>query len=159
MTADLPPFHPRRHALERPGDVAFRMSASGETVTFAQLESRANQAAHLFRQHGLVRGDHIVILMENRREFLEICFAADRTGLYYTTASTHLADDEIGYIIEDCGAALVLVSDTLVDRIIGFVDDLRRQCPILVVGQGRADLPSFSALAADAPVTPIADES
>ncbi|OYU47511.1 MAG: acyl-CoA synthetase [Rhizobiales bacterium PAR1] len=159
MTADLPPFHPRRHALERPDDVAFRISTSGEAVTFAQLESRANQAAHLFRHYGLGRGDHIVILMENRREFLEICFAADRTGLYYTTASTHLADDEIRHIIEDCGAALVLVSDTLLDRIIGFVDDLRRQCPILVVGQGSAELPSFSALAEDAPVTPIADES
>ena len=98
MTSDLPPFHPRRHALERPDDIAFRISTTGETVTFGQLEARANQGAHLFRQHGLTRGDHIVILMENRREFLEICFAADRTGLYYTTASTHLADDEIRHI-------------------------------------------------------------
>lgn len=159
MNADLPPFHPRRHAIERPDALAFRMSASGEAVTFGQLEARANQAAHLFRQYGLARGNHIVVLLENRREFLEICFAADRTGLYYTTASTHLADDEIRHIIEDCGAALVLVSDTLVGRIAGFVDELRRQCPVLVVGEGRDGLPSFSALAASAPVTPIADES
>jgi acyl-coenzyme A synthetase/AMP-(fatty) acid ligase len=99
-------FHPRRHALEKPQDIAFRISTTGQTVTFAELEARANQAAHLFRRHGLKRGDHIVILMENRREFLEICFGADRSGLYYTTASTHLTNDEIQYIIRDCGAAL-----------------------------------------------------
>jgi long-chain acyl-CoA synthetase len=159
MTSDLPPFHPRRHALERPDDIAFRISTTGETVTFGQLEARANQGAHLFRQHGLTRGDHIVILMENRREFLEICFAADRTGLYYTTASTHLADDEIRHIIEDCSAALVLVSDTLLGRIASFADELRHQCPILLVGQGGTALTNFSVMAAAAPVTPITDES
>ncbi|WP_284179918.1 AMP-binding protein [Rhabdaerophilum sp. SD176] len=159
MIPDLPPFHPRRHALERPDAVAFRISTSGEAVTFAELEARANQAAHVFRRLGLKRGDHLVILMENRREFLELCFAADRTGLYYTTASTHLADDEIRHIIEDCGAALVLVSDALVARIAPFADDLRLQCPVLVVGQEGAGLPGFGAMAAVAPVTPIADES
>ncbi|MCZ8261978.1 MAG: acyl-CoA synthetase [Beijerinckiaceae bacterium] len=159
MTADLPPFHPRRHALERPGDIAFRISTSGESVTFGQLEARANQAAHVFRDLGLRRGDHIVMLMENRREFLEICFAADRTGLYFTTASTHLANDEIRHIIEDCGASLVLVSDVMVDRIRSFAAALRHPCPIMVVGQGEAGMPDFAALAARAPTAPIADES
>jgi fatty-acyl-CoA synthase len=159
MDADLPPYCPRRHAVERPDDLAFRISTSGEGVTFGQLEARANQAAHVFRTLRLRRGDHIVVLMENRREFLEICFAADRTGLYYTTASTHLADDEIRHIIRDCGAALVLVSDSLVGRIAGYADDLRRQCPVMVVGHGSAGLPSFCALAAAAPATPVADES
>jgi fatty-acyl-CoA synthase len=159
MPADPAPFHPRRHALERPQDVAFRISGSGEAVTFAQLEERANQAAHVFRRLGLRRGDHIVILMENRREFLEICFAADRTGLYYTTASTHLADDEIRHIIKDCNAALVLVSDTLVERIAHFAGNPRSGCPIMLVGRTRENLPSFSALATEAPAQPIPDES
>lgn len=156
---DLPPFHPRRHAIERPDDIAYRISTSTDAVTFGQLEARANQAAHTFRKLGLTRGDHIVILMENRREFLEICFAADRTGLYYTTASTHLMDDEIHYIIRDCGAALVLVSDTLVDRIGAYADMLPASCPIMIIGRGRDALPSFTDIASAAPVTPIADES
>lgn len=135
------------------------MSASGETVTFGQLEQRANQAAHVFRQLGLKRGDHIVILMENRREFLEICFAADRTGLYYTTASTHLTDNEIQHIIEDCSASLVLVSDVLAHRIRSFAGALPRRCPMLLVGEPANDIPSFAALASEAPATPVADES
>ncbi len=156
---DCPPFHPRRHAIERPDDVAYRIGTSSDDVTFGQLEARANQAAHTFRQLGLKRGDHIVILMENRREFLEICFAADRTGLYYTTASTHLTDDEIHYIIQDCGAALVLVSDTLIDRIHAYADLMVGGCPVMVVGRGEVSLPSFTNIAAAAPTAPIPDES
>jgi long-chain acyl-CoA synthetase len=156
---DLQPFHPRRHAVKRPNDVAYRISTSSDAVTFGQLEARANQAAQTFRQIGLKRGDHIVILMENRREFLEICFAADRTGLYYTTASTHLTDDEIHYIIRDCNASLVLVSDALIERIQAYTDLMLRDCPVMVVGRSKGVLPSFSDIAAAAPVTPIPDES
>jgi long-chain acyl-CoA synthetase len=156
---DLQPFHPRRHAIERPDDVAYRISTSADAVTFGQLEARANQAAHTFRQLGLKRGDHIVIVMENRREFLEVCFAADRTGLYYTTASTHLTDDEIHYIIRDCGASLVLVSDTLIGRIRAYADLMLRDCPVMVIGRDEGALPSFTDIAAAALATPIPDES
>ncbi len=150
-------FHPRRHALEKPQDIAFRISTTGQTVTFAELEARANQAAHLFRRHGLKRGDHIVILMENRREFLEICFGADRSGLYYTTASTHLTNDEIQYIIRDCGAALAIVSDTMIERLGALADT--HGCPMLIVGQSDATFQNYTTLAALEPAQPIADES
>ena len=56
-------------------------------MTFAQLEARANQGLICCVSVGV--GDHIMVLMENR-EFLEICFAADRADICYTTASTHL---------------------------------------------------------------------
>ncbi|MGL4637910.1 MAG: acyl-CoA synthetase [Beijerinckiaceae bacterium] len=159
MSAELPPFHPRRYAIERPHDVAFRMGADGEDVTFGNLEARANQIAHLFRSMGLKRGDHIVILMENRREFLEICFGADRSGLFYTTASTHLTNDEIQYIIADCGASVSIISDTMIDRIGSLSASSVRHCPILVVGNEEGAFQSFTKLAALQPEYPIADES
>ncbi|MGL4239752.1 MAG: acyl-CoA synthetase [Beijerinckiaceae bacterium] len=145
--------------MERPADVAFRISVSGETVTFGELEARANQAAHLFRNMGLKRGDHIVILMENRREFLEVCFGADRSGLYYTTASTHLTNDEIQYIIRDCGAVLAIISDTMIDRIGGLLATASLECPMLVVGQSDGSLPNYTIQAALQPIHPVADES
>ncbi|MGL4439846.1 MAG: AMP-binding protein, partial [Bosea sp. (in: a-proteobacteria)] len=135
------------------------MSTSGETVTFEELEMRANQAAHVFRSMGLKRADHIVILMENRREFLEICFGADRCGLYYTTASTHLTNDEIGYIIRDCGASLAIISDTMIERVAALSDSGPFACPILIVGQCSGLFRSFTTQADLQPMQPIADES
>jgi len=98
MASGVPPFHTRYHAERDPDALAFKMSDTGETVSFGELEARANQGAHLIRSMGIDVGDHIAILMENRREFLELCFAADRAGVYYTTISTHLMPEEIAYM-------------------------------------------------------------
>ena len=88
-------YLPRQLASTDPDRLAFQMCNSGEAVTYQQLEARANQGAHLLRDEGIAIGDHILILMENRRAFLEICFAADRSGVYYTTVSTYLTLDEL----------------------------------------------------------------
>ncbi len=49
--------------------------------------------------------------MRNHRRLLEACFGADRAGVYYTTISTRLRPEEIAYIVRDCGASLLVVSD------------------------------------------------
>jgi fatty-acyl-CoA synthase len=143
------PFQPRSHPPDR---LAFRMCATGEEVSFGELEARANRGAHLLRSLGVRRGDHIAILMENRCAFLELCFAADRTGVYYTTISTHLTRDEISYICGDCGAKVLITSPKFRDVIPtgDFVTYL--------VGEA-GDLPSWDEAVAGMPATPIADEA
>lgn len=152
-------FHTRFHARNKPDALAFRMCASGESVTFGELEARANQGAQLFRAAGLRRGDHIVLLMENRREFLEICFAADRAGLYYTTVATHLTPDEIAYIIRDCGTRLIMVSDAYASMLPAMVRDLGERCRFYSVGSTIEGCTFWPAAAASQPTTPIPDES
>ncbi len=44
----------------------------------------------LLRSLGLKAGDHIAFLMENSRLLFEICWAAQRSGLYYTAISRYL---------------------------------------------------------------------
>ena len=142
------PYQPRYHAARTPDALAYRMCTSGESVTFAELEARANQGAHLLRTAGIGVGDHIAILMENRREFLEICFAADRAGAYYTTISTHLTQNEITYIVRDCAARVVIGSD----RFSGVLDALRSEagdtCAYYMVGAPAAGFQDWSAAAA-----------
>lgn len=159
MTADTHPFQPRRHAARTPDRPAFKMCATGETVTFAQLEARANQGAHLLRAAGVGVGDHIAILMENRREFLELCFAADRAGVYYTTVSTHLTPDEIAYILRDCGARVLIASDKFAAVAAALRPSLAETCQLWMVGDDAPAGADWSAAAALRPETPIADEA
>ena len=84
-------------------------------MSFAQLEARANQGAHLLRICEIGVGDHVMMLMENRREFLELCFAADRAGIYYTTANTYLTHDALNHIAVNCGAKLVVILEKFLD--------------------------------------------
>ncbi|MBL4874719.1 MAG: acyl-CoA synthetase [Rhodobacteraceae bacterium] len=156
MTNDI--FHPRHYAKKSPDALAYRMCATGEDVTFLQLETRANQGAHLFRAAGLHVGDHIVIMMENRREFLEICFAADRAGLYYTTVSTHLTFDEISYIIADCGARVVVTSDHFSETNRKLHETPVPGARLFIVGEPTRGFESWSEAAQSQPRTPIPDE-
>ncbi|MEQ9144300.1 MAG: acyl-CoA synthetase [Parvibaculaceae bacterium] len=106
-------FHPCHHAAKNPDKPAYIMAATGETVTYGELEDRTNQAAQLFRAEGLKPGDSIAIFMENNARFLELCWAAQRAGLYFTAASSRLTAPEVDYIVGDCGAKLFFTSKEL----------------------------------------------
>ena len=51
--------------------------------------------------------------MENNLRFLELVWGVQRSGLYYTTVNSHLTPDEAAYIIDDCGARLIVSSSAL----------------------------------------------
>jgi len=155
MSSQTHPYQPRHHPADA---AAFVMCSSGETVTFGELEARANQGAHLLRQYGISVGDHIAILMENRREFLEICFAADRTGIYYTTISTHLTYDEIAYIVKDCGACMVIGSDRYLDTLQSLKSEAQSPEQFFIVSDKPQEIDSWSDAASSQPETPIKDE-
>jgi len=95
------------------GKPAVILYPSGTVVTFDELEARANQLAHYFRQAGLVEGDSVAILMENNAHIHAVMWAARRAGLYYVPINTHLAPAEAAYIVDNCDAKAVIGSAAL----------------------------------------------
>lgn len=81
-----------------------------QTVTFAQLDDRTRRLAGYFRSVGLRRGDTIAVLVENRAEFFEACWAAHRAGLFYVPVATSLTTGEASFIVADSGARLLVAS-------------------------------------------------
>ncbi len=151
-------MHPSLHAKIQPDKIAYQMAGSGEAITYGQLEERSNRGAHLFRSLGLKAGDHIALLVENRLAFMEICWAAQRSGLYFTAISLYLTPEEIAYIVNDCGARVVITSERCAEVVEGLLSNAL-DAPIFYMIDGRR--PGFGdwnrALAAQ-PVTPIADQ-
>jgi len=109
--------HPSVHARNNPDKIAYRMAGTGKSITYRELDELSNQGAHLFRSLGLKRGDHIALLMENRLALMEICWAAQRSGLYYTAISRYLTQDEIAYIVKDCGAKVFITSPKCAEQV------------------------------------------
>ncbi|MFM6829648.1 MAG: AMP-binding protein, partial [Novosphingobium sp.] len=141
-------MHPSIHAATHPHKPAYIMAETGETVTYAALEARSNQGAHLLRSLGLKRGDGIALLLENNARFFEIVWAAQRAGLYYTCLSTRLATPEIAFILQDSGARALIAS-------IPVPADLPVE-GLAVFAPGARD---FEAERAGLPEHPIADEA
>src|SRR3990170_8543103 len=90
-----PMTHPSVHARTQPDKIAYQMAGTGKAITYRELDELSNQGAQLFRALGLKQGDHIAFLIENRLAFMEICWAAQRAGLYYTAISRYLTEEEI----------------------------------------------------------------
>ena len=142
-----------------PEAIAFRVCGEPEVVTVGQLEQRANQAAHVFRACGAQLGDHVAILLKNQREFFEICFGAERAGLYYTTISTRLTVAEIAYIVQDCGAKVLIVGEDLLELGAKVSQALAAPIQQFVVGRAQANWPSWQARTGQFSTAPISDEA
>lgn len=151
-------MHPSHHAKTHPDRAAYIMAASGETVTYRQLDERSNQGAHFFRSLGLKAGDVIAIFMDNSPRYYEIAWAAQRSGLYYTCISSKLTAGEVEYIVGDCAAQMLITSA----GVGSVIDDLPAHLPgvkLYLVGEARAPYASFEDARAAFPTTPIADET
>ena len=147
---------PGWYAEHTPGVPAIIMGSSGETVTYAQLEERSVRFARALRALGVRVGDHIAILMENNRPYLEVAWAAQRSGLFYTAINTHLRAGEVRYILDDCGAVAVVASESMADVVAG-LDLSHIDIRVSAVG----DLSGFDRyrdLLASATADPLSDE-
>src|SRR5215469_7661541 len=98
------------HARLRPDQPAVIMAASGEVLTYGQLERRSNRLAHLFRAHGLQRLDHYAVFMENNARYVEVCAAGARAGLYFTCINSYLTPDEMAYIVNNSESKILITS-------------------------------------------------
>ena len=162
--------HPCHHALSTPDKPAFIFEPSGEITTYKQLDEKSNQAAHLFRKHALKKGDGIAVFMTNQPEFLEICWAAQRAGLYFTAIPSKLTASEVAYIIEDSGAKMIILSQDLApiaQQLSLLIDKSITRIVVKTGGEDGAkdgsgllkDFADYHIMCQTQPTTPIADQS
>jgi acyl-CoA synthetase (AMP-forming)/AMP-acid ligase II len=151
-------MYPGILAKQQPDQIAFVMAGSGEKVTYRELDERSNQGAQLFRALGLKAGDAIAIFMENHPRFFEICWAAQRSGLYYTAISYRLTAPEVEYIVRDCGAKLFIASAATRDVAAALAPAFADLVGRFMVGGRIEGYQSWEEAVAEQPATPIADE-
>jgi long-chain acyl-CoA synthetase len=103
-------MYPGTYAADAPDSIAAVMAGTGETLTYGELNRRSAQLARVLREAGLRRGDVVALLTENHLRAFEVYWAAMRSGLYITAVNYHLKPDEVAYIVNDSGAAVLVVS-------------------------------------------------
>jgi long-chain acyl-CoA synthetase len=154
-------MYPGRHAETRADQPAVIMAGSGETITYRELEARSNPLAHLLRAVGLKRLDHFAIFMENHPRYIECCVAGERSGLYYTAASSFLTASELAYIVNNSLSRVLITSEAKREIALAALAD----CPkvelcLIVDGPGeRTRVRNLGEATAEFPVTSIGDES
>jgi long-chain acyl-CoA synthetase len=123
------------------------LSDAGGSLDFGQLADRATRiAASLRGTLGLNPGDRVMLLMENRREFIEALFACWVAGLCAVPVNAKLHGREVAHIASDCDALALFTSEAMLEAI-GEHTHLAADTPLRMV----AGTPSYESLVDAAP--------
>jgi long-chain acyl-CoA synthetase len=97
--------------------------SGGRTLTAAALDERVARAASGFAALGLKQGDCAALLLRNDFAFLEASLAAVRLGAYAVPINWHFKAEEVGYVLSDCGAKVLVAHADLLVGVAGAVPD------------------------------------
>jgi long-chain acyl-CoA synthetase len=107
----------------------------GRRWTYAEWNRDVNRAAHAFRARGIGKGDRVACLTYNRPEQVTAFFALLKIGAVPVPINWRLAPNEVNYIVDDCGARLLLFEEALRDRVGPIKKDLASVEGFLYAGE------------------------
>ncbi|HVI67374.1 MAG TPA: class I adenylate-forming enzyme family protein, partial [Bradyrhizobium sp.] len=120
----VPVFCERPNGIWAMVEAAVARNGDGEALicgaarmTWREVAQKSAQIAAGLRAKGLKRGDRIALLLGNRLEFVLAMFAAAHQGLITVLLSNRQQKPEIAYVLENCGAKLLIHEASLSDRL------------------------------------------
>lgn len=149
---------PGAHVATTPDKAAVVVAETGETLTFAQLDDASARLAHVLHEAGLRRGDVVALLSDNDPRCFVVYWAALRSGLYVTAVNHHLLPAEVAYIVDDCGAAAVVVAAAKADVATAVVPGTPGVRTRIAFGGSVDGHEDYDALLAAAPAEPMPDQ-
>ncbi len=123
-------------------------------MTFAEFDARVREVFAGFARLGIQRGDRIAIVSESRPEWLISEFAALALGAIWVPMFPTLTAPQIEFIVNDCGAKLLIVSNDLqlgkalkiigncpsLEAIIEINDETKLETPLFTKERGRGEV-------------------
>ncbi|MGW2691508.1 acyl-CoA synthetase [Streptomyces sp. NPDC001296] len=101
----------RRSARRTPERVAIRYD--DRSWTYAELDDAVSRAARVLRESGLAPGDRVGAYGHNSDAYLIGFLACARAGLVHVPVNQNLTGDDLAYLVEQSGCALVLADPDL----------------------------------------------
>ena len=92
------------------------VSVAGITVTYAELNARADQMARFFLAKGVRAGDRVGVLLDRGAEAYVALFALLKIRASYVPLDPNHPAERVRYILADAGVKLVVAHMRLADR-------------------------------------------
>jgi malonyl-CoA/methylmalonyl-CoA synthetase len=96
----------------RAKDVGLEYFDSGalRTLTFGDIDARANRMAAELAARGLAKGDRLCLHLENRIEFIDLYLACTRLGIIMVPMNVLYRERELRHIITDAEPSAIVVA-------------------------------------------------
>lgn len=104
------------HVFERTADAtpgATAIEHEGRPTTYADLDARANQLAHVLRERGVRPGGRVALFLERSPETYVALLATLKAGAAFVPIDPESPADRVGYVLADADVDLVLTSQAL----------------------------------------------
>lgn len=95
-----------KSAERLPNKVA--LICNDKRLTYAEIEARANRLANSMIDHGIKRGDRVVIYMNNSVELVVSIFAILKAGGVFVVVNPISTREKLTYILNNCSAAALI---------------------------------------------------
>ncbi|SPE64234.1 Linear gramicidin synthase subunit D [Streptomyces netropsis] len=89
----------------------------GESLTYAELDARANRLAHELVARGVASGDFVAVAAPRSLELMVALYAVVKAGAAYVPVDPDYPAERIGWILEDAKPALVLTTTAVADSL------------------------------------------
>lgn len=142
-----------RRRVKSEGDIA--VVQGDRAYRYEELADRIDRFASALAERGVAKGDRVAYLGNNHPDFLTSFFACGLLGAIFVPLNTRLAPRELEYMIDDCGARLLITHEELRDvaRAAAWSSAIERR----IIVDGPAEVPaveSFEDVVAAASTTP-----
>ncbi|WP_243082000.1 amino acid adenylation domain-containing protein [Streptomyces sp. 891-h] len=128
----------RRHAERAPDAAA--VTCEGETLTYRQLDRRADRFAAGLRGHGVAPGDRVGVCLERSLDLVVVLLAVLKAGAAYVPMDPAYPAERLAFTAEDAGLQLVVTQSESFPRLEGvrLVGPAALEGPAALDGPGRA---------------------
>jgi fatty-acyl-CoA synthase len=109
--------HPARVAIEDVGSAATHPEGARRVLSYRELYERVCQLANALAGAGVVRGERVALLSENRSEYLEVFLAAGMLGASVACQNWRLTPSELSHCISLVEPRLIIASPRHVGRL------------------------------------------
>lgn len=93
----------------------------GRRYTYNQLTERVGKLATALQNNGVKQGDRIAIVATNCPEIIETFFAAFQLGAGVVPINYRARQDELEFMLEDCGADVLIMENRYIGQIQDFL--------------------------------------
>ncbi|HVH12385.1 MAG TPA: amino acid adenylation domain-containing protein, partial [Longimicrobium sp.] len=124
------PVHRAFEAHARRAPYAVAVASEGRSLTYAELDARADRLARRLVRAGVERETRVAVLLERGPELVTALLAVLKAGGAYVPIDPTYPAERIAYMLEDSGAAALLTVRRLAPR---------TEVPILHVDEDGAD--------------------
>ena len=129
-------------------------------MDFATYDANANRFAHLLLDAGIKKGDRVATALFNSPEYGIVHFGNARAGSVLVHISPMYAGPEIARIVERTRPRILVVDDTIIDKIDNILDGLTTVERLIVVGrdfeESISDFPDIHPKVEIDPAKPVA---